>query len=636
MRSSSFNRTLAHHGRVSPHRLYCQVRLGQSVPSISFAPADVLRHGARLDAADKDWHLTSPTPYDPPLSYGGWIQSRALGARIAGLLQASQFSGRNVENVRSQSPASDDAATLQSTLASDDLSHRYNVIIHTSPYLRCLQTAIAVSSGLNQHRPGVETPDSAGTEPKPLLNTKPVGLDQRPQLRVDAFLGEWLSPDYFDQIIPPPSSDRMVASAKAELLRRETILAPREGPRAPSGHFPGGWGSKSRPTSPSEEDSRHFHPQRTPANPAPHVQRQRANSYDTQQSTTPASRAPKALSRLNTNVSPTSDTAYVPPTPAYAISASDPIPAGYVAHARDACTKIDYQWDSLRTPFWGTGGEYGEEWSNMHERVDDGFRRMVDWYRRQDGPCPTNLDTMTEDSARQGRATQTVLVIITHGADCNALISSLTGHSVLLDIGTGSLTMAVRQDRVKSMTPDSDHPPDSPSPSVERSISQEYALQLVASTDHLRAGVNPSQLASLSSPSVVQPLPAPPTPSYRNRLSSRSPGASGKFAIGPHSETKASSRVWSLATRPASASRGTSGLWKSISSPNDKDDETDEPFVPDFREPRSLSRASSKSTESTKHLPQRTLSQRGLWGSALSLEDRDGSRRRWTVTEQQM
>ncbi|KAJ5156873.1 hypothetical protein N7492_009676 [Penicillium capsulatum] len=602
-------------------------------PSIVF----IARHGARLDAADKDWHLTSPTPYDPPLAYGGWVQSRALGARIASLLQAPQFTGQGAENERSQSPASDDLATLQSTATSDHLYRQYNVIIHTSPYLRCLQTAIAVSAGLNQNRSGVDTPDSAGSESKPHPTPHALDFDPRPRLRVDAFLGEWLSPDYFDQIIPPPSSDRMVASAKAELLRREAILAPREGPRAPSGHFPGGWGSLSHPASPSEEEDRHLGSSRTPATSAQHVQRQRANTYDTQQNPTPANRAPKTLGRLNTNLPPIADSAYVPPTPAYAISASDPIPTGYVAHARDACTKIDYQWDSLRTPFWGNGGEYGEEWSSMHERVDDGFRRMVDWYRRQDGPCPTNLDTTPEDAVRQDRAPQTVLVIITHGADCNALISSLTGHSVLLDIGTASLTMAVRQDRVKSMTPDSDHARDSPSPPVERSISQEYALQLVASTDHLRAGANPSQLASLSSPSAAQPLPAPPAPSYRNRLNFRPSGTPGSFTIGAYSEPKAGSRVWSLATRPAAVPRGASGLWKSIASPHEKDEDTDESFVPDFGEPRPLSRASSHSSDATSHLPQRTLSQRGLWGSAPSLEEREAeSRRRWPVTEQQM
>ncbi|KAI5298003.1 hypothetical protein KEM56_004385, partial [Ascosphaera pollenicola] len=46
----------------------------------------IARHGTRLDSVDKHWHLTSPTPYDPPLTYGGWTQARALGAKIASLL----------------------------------------------------------------------------------------------------------------------------------------------------------------------------------------------------------------------------------------------------------------------------------------------------------------------------------------------------------------------------------------------------------------------------------------------------------------------------------------------------------------------------------------------------------------------
>lgn len=582
---------------------------------ISTTSADPSSHGARLDAADKDWHLTSPTPYDPPLSYGGWLQSRALGARIASLLEVSELTDKDADGDRSRSPASDDPKNVQSTSA-PDLGHQYNVIIHTSPYLRCLQTAIAVSSGLSQYRPGIATPDSAGPESEP--PTRGSGVDARPLLRVDAFLGEWLSPDYFEQIIAPPGSDRMVASAKAELLRRESILTAREG-RAPSGNFPGGWGSQSHSTSPSEEPDPRLFSQRTPASSRPPIQRQRASTVNTQQNPPQTSRTPRGLGRLDTSLPPIAHGAYVPPTPAYAISASDPIPAGYVAHARDACLKIDYQWDSLRTPFWGTGGEYGEEWSSMHERVDDGFRRMVDWYRREDGPSPTGLEAMPDDPVRQQPAPRTVLVIITHGADCNALISSLAGHSVLLDIGTASLTMAVRHDRAKSLTPESGQSTDFPSPPADRSVSQEYALQLVASTDHLRAGVNPSKLASLSSPSAVQPLAPPPIPSYRNRLSNRPLETQGSFAIGSHPGPGASPHSWSLVTRPAVAPRGASGLWGTGSPPSEKAEDTEDLFVPDFGDARPASRASSDKSDLVAPLPQRTLSQRGLWGSAPSL-----------------
>lgn len=600
---------------------------------------DFYRHGARLDAADKDWHLTSPTPYDPPLSYGGWIQSRALGMRIASLLRAPEFTGKYSESHPDQSSASGDPAHLQPTPAPSDLYHRYNVIVHTSPYLRCLQTAIAVGAGLNQSRLETEAPDSTESADGP--QTDHVVADPRSLLRVDAFLGEWLSPDYFDQIIPPPASDRMVASAKAELLRRGDLIPPaREGARALSGHFPGGWGSQSHPSSPSEEEDRRLAPRGPSATTG---QRQRASTCDTLQSPQ-ASRGPKALGRLNTDLPPISDASYVPPTPGYAISASDPIPAGYVAHARDACTKIDYQWDSMRTPFWGTGGVYGEEWSSMHERVRDGFRRMVDWYRRQDGPNADPSGVMS-NGADKDRPRETVLIIITHGADCNALISDLTGHSVLLDINTASLTMAVRRDRLKDTAPLSESASNS-SAHRDDLVSREYALKLVASTDHLRAGVNPSQLTALTSPSAPQPVPAPPIPTYRNRLGSRPPTLQGPFTTGPTPGSGLSPRYWSLA-RQSNVPRGASGLWGAISS-SDKDDDAED-FVPNFGDPRAESHDSSQIAHSshaegsvdrsgwTKQLPQRTLSQRGLWGSAPSLEDREAaSGRRWTMAEQKL
>ncbi|KAJ5174180.1 uncharacterized protein N7482_000057 [Penicillium canariense] len=617
----------------------------------------IARHGARLDAADKDWHLTSPTPYDPPLSYGGWNQARALGVRIASLLRAPEFTGNKPGADRLQSPASDTPTTsLLPPPASSDLYNQYNVIIHTSPYLRCIQTAIGVSAGLQHYRPGAESPDSSG--PTPVSQAEGMSHDPRPLLRVDAFLGEWLSPDYFDQIVPPPASDRMVASAKAELLRRgEVIPVAREGTRALSGNFPGGWGSQSHPTSPNEDEDRCLPSQMSSTTSAQQPQRQRASTFDTPQNALSTGCPPKALGRLNTDRPPIVDAAYVPPTPGYAVSPSDPIPAGYVAHARDACTKIDYQWDSMRAPYWGTGGEYGEEWSSMHERVHTGFRHMVDWYRQQSDAHPDRSRAMFNGTARKHGPAQTVLIIITHGADCNALVSCLAGRPVLLDIGTASVTLAVQRDRVeKCTTPDSDRTPDppvnssSPGSRNDQSVSQEYTLQLIASSDHLRAGVNPSQLTSLASPLAPPPLPPPPPiPSYRNRLGSRASASTlqGSFMIDPTPKGGTSSRSWSTTSRPSPSAtfpRGSSGLWGSISSPVVKDDEeAEDDFVPNFGDPRPVSHGSSHSDAVidrsgwTKQLPQRTLSQRGLWGSAPSLEDHDAaSRRRWTVAEQKL
>lgn len=39
------------------------------------------RHGARLDAADKQWYHISPTPYDSRWTYRGWKQAQAPGGK---------------------------------------------------------------------------------------------------------------------------------------------------------------------------------------------------------------------------------------------------------------------------------------------------------------------------------------------------------------------------------------------------------------------------------------------------------------------------------------------------------------------------------------------------------------------------
>jgi broad specificity phosphatase PhoE len=543
------------------------------------------------------------------------MQARALGVRIGSLLRAGQFTGEEPESHRYH-PTSD---TQAKPTPASDLYHRYNVIVHTSPFLRCLQTAIGVSAGINQHP--AETPKStspASTVPEPSIP------DPRCQIRVDAFLGEWLSPDYYDQITPPPGSDRMVAFAKGELLRRAEVIPVADGStRALSGHFPGGWGSQSHPTSPAEDEQR-----RLESNPD-YGQRQRSSTYDTLQNPVNTKRAKKTLGRLNTDLPPALDASYVPPTPSYAVSASDPIPTGYVAHARNACTRIDYQWDSMRTPYWGTGGEYGEEWSTMHERVHDGFQHMINWYREQEPSKDTSKGSSAEsDSSHPDLGT--VIVIITHGADCNALISSLSGHSVLVDINTAALTMAVRRNRINNPAHDIS-PMSESSGSVNQSVSREYSLQFVASTDHLRPGINPSQLTSLSSPSVSQ-VPSTPVSSYRNRLSTRSSqGTSTNF---PSISSNSSTRGWSLAIRSSAASRGAGGLWGAISDKSDTEDK----YVPDFGD-RPVSQDSAlpdrpADREWVKQLPQRTQSQRGLWSAQ---GDREGeTKRRWTVTEQKL
>jgi hypothetical protein len=112
-----------------------------------------------------------------------------------------------------------------------------------------------------------------------------------------------------------------------------------------------------------------------------------------------------------------------------------------------------------------------------------------------------------------------------------------------------------------------------------------------------------------------------------------------------------------MAPRTSSPMRGPSGLWSSITSPTGKDNDDADDLVPNFNDPRSTSQDSATPNVSvsvpvpvaasvavpaerpgwSKQLPKRTSSQRGLWGSAASLEDREASaRRRWTVAEQKL
>ncbi|PYH47011.1 uncharacterized protein BP01DRAFT_337632 [Aspergillus saccharolyticus JOP 1030-1] len=621
----------------------------------------IARHGARLDAADKNWHLTSPTPYDPPLSYGGWLQSRALGARIVDLLQTLSDDAdiaTSCEDVQNRFPGA------------KNTKRKRRIVIHTSPFLRCLQTAIAVSSGICQNSPEPEdyhpyasiaeqirdaTPHSLKNRTLHTLSSSSqrTSLDNtRCLLRVDAFLGEWLSPDYFEQIVPPPSSDRLIAAAKIELLRREQSFVPEADiiTRPSLGFFPGGWGSASTPVSPAADlpaTSKNGFTSTTDAAPA---LRHRAGS-DTV-SAGEASRGPKLLGRINTNLATIHDSAYVPPTPSYAISPSDPIPAGYVTHARDACVKVDYQWDSMRSDLnWGSGGDYGEEWSTMHARVRNGLECMVNWYDEHGLSASTTtshnqqrsqfLDGTGETSEDADDDTETILVVITHGAGCNALIGAISGEPALVDIATASLTLAVRQhdlpESVGTASTASVGSLGSEQSLDELSPLQSYRLKKIASTEHLRSGV--------SNPVVSSPvnLSSPGIPTYRARTAPRKSLSQGMFIIGPSSTSGMGSQSWKAA-RPSTAVAlgGSTGLWGSVSVSAEPADD----IVPNFGDwttPASSSANGNShradpapATEQTRtnNLPQRTMSQRGLWGSEPVLKDREaGTKRRWTVTE---
>ncbi|KAI9804194.1 MAG: hypothetical protein M1825_001596 [Sarcosagium campestre] len=491
---------------------------------------------------------------------------------------------------------------------------------------------------------------------------------KKPLLRIDAFLGEWLTPDYFENITPPPSSVMMVAGAKAELLRRADYSEiTHESSRGATHAFPGGWGSNSNDSSAVDEGSSGS--VATAKLPLLQTRRgsshQRASSY----STTGSQESPgkKREARLASGWTETG--AYIPPTPTYAISPGDPIPPGYVAHAKDACVEIDYQWDSMREPQnWGTGGEYGEEWGSMHKRTRRALQKMLTWYRDSEAEeILRKRRGSTPDMTQAGKGgdpdVDTVLIIVSHGAGCNAIIGGLTNSPVLLDVGMASLTMAIRKDAAsegsegaKSAGHDRDQPYRRRS-AVSIPISEEYDVKLTASTEHLRAGSNP-----LSPPAPLQTsrVPSSAVSTFRHRYGGAASAIEGSFSFGdPSPRSSTSTAIGSIRRGASSTFSGRaptnatahpsalSGLWTPPSPVSDRvieDSLQDDNSSVGSHEPRSdvPSRQHSGRSESDVVSPLsrskgRTMVPLGLWGSRSvvdEVQERDRTpKRRWTVNE---
>ncbi|POS86522.1 hypothetical protein EPUL_003965, partial [Erysiphe pulchra] len=499
----------------------------------------VVRHGARLDAADLKWHLTSPTPYDPPLTYGGWCQSKVLGARIASILQSRESDEENPN-------------TIPSALGKRSRGKRkHKIVIHTSPFLRCVQTSIGISAGLAQNlktqtpptkhgitshkirpmhsspliRPTVMGSSALSSIPEPAVALEKIKLSENHQkirctLRVDGFLGEWLTPDYFENITPPPSSMNMIVTAIADLLRREDYSNLKQSidPKA-NQPFPGGWGNPD--TSPTlSNESKKSNEKSSFLNmsslDSALPSRERVTNRERTSSLIISGSHGNRHRGIGIQVEPPGAQGahgfYQPPVPSYAISNSSPIPPGFVSHARDACIEVDYQWDSMREPqAWGKGGEYGEEWSSMHKRFRAGLQKLVAWYQKSDGLKKTvnrnrsnSLRIFSPEEEASNENTDLVVILVTHGAGCNALIGALTNQPVLLDVGMASLTMAVLKPTPISTineSPLETYDPNLVSSDKSHSLSDIYDVKIIANSEHLRSSTNSTPTSSRA-PSV--------------------------------------------------------------------------------------------------------------------------------------
>lgn len=576
-----------------------------------------------MDAANKQWHLTSPTPYDPPLTYGGWRQSQTLGARIASILHLREST---IEPPTADSSSRTPALVDVGGDDEDKTGHpkpklrqgrrrKHKIVIHTSPFLRCVQTSIAISAGIAEYRDPVKVgghvsnakappmhwshPMHSGSphiramedanaphldaipEPKEDSEEHPREVlgqakqIEQSQLRVDAFLGEWLSPDYFESITPPPSSVMMVAGAKADLLRQGEHVGFYDRSvkdSANQGNFPEGWASGGTASVGTQKDISKGALASVFSLRQSLPRLDRANSHSSG-----SSESSQAVEKMLSNFDRIPDLRdagrYVPPVPSYAISPLDPIPPGYVAHAKQYCVDIDYAWDSMRPPLeWGNGGEYGEEWSAMHKRFRRGLHNMILWYGSQDTsqrPGIINEDKAEDQTPLGGNdeGPDIVLVLVTHGAGCNALIGALTNQPVLLDVGMASLTMAVRKEngRKSSSITESSVRTSRRRSSIDLGISNDYEVKLTASTEHLRAGTHPKSSSLSQRSSGTASLQAS---AYRHHsgstMSTTSTNSSSDGILSSEFEMRAANGIGTGGGLHRSASvavRSSSGLW---------------------------------------------------------------------------
>jgi hypothetical protein len=398
----------------------------------------------------------------------------------------------------------------------------------------------------------------------------------------------------------------MLATAKADLLRPENYQTSFPAHAAHVHSISQGqlWGGSPRPSlvtsSPTQPDGLDNFPAGTTLS--------RSSSLSSQH--TPGSASfPTATSG-----------GYVAPKPHYAISSNNTIPLGYVAHARDACVKVDYQWDSMRGPLeWGDGGKFGEEWTEMHRRFRNGIQRLVDWYASAEKPTEMvtrasrwpakrtrdDIDCAIEEDPEDEDETEAVVILVSHGAGCNALIGALTHQPVLMDVNMASLTMAVRKPEEELRLLEHNNAQYS-RPRGKIPIHEYYDLKILASTEHLRS--NSQSSGSNRTPSTSAGtrgrFASPFASSFNNSnpysdvngsratsanaalTNSRRPSGSPSFpaaeqrgiwASPPRSGITVGSGVTSFSTRsPSSAlSRTPSlGLWSPL--PKDEDEEEDD------------------------------------------------------------
>lgn len=441
------------------------------------------------------------------------------------------------------------------------------------------------------------------------------------QLRIDAFLGEWLSPSYFDPASAPPPSAVLVSQAKMILQNRQEEIKGADVSASVNFNMPSvDWEEKENElTSMPTHEKTGLRAMAAVGHSLP--KRPRNISFGTELANG-ARLLNKALQR---------PLGYNPPVPNYAMAPSDKIPPGFVAHARDICVKIEQDWDSQNEPLdWGDGGRFDEEWGRMHRRFRNGLQRLIAYYESQ------------PDAGEGDDDEDLVVILVTHQAGCNALIRLLTGAPALHDVSPSSLTMAVRKDN-----PPTPLEPESPTRrrgSLDLAISDDFDMKIIASVEHLRAGSNP---LGLNSPRLGK------SPAFASRRAVGAESPEG-FSLGESLSYRGSGSLMparSISQRSHAVETGDpsepqpTGLWRRGSrysrddTANSSDAGTATPSAQSGGTTDSIPEelcggaVDIGDKQLSPPLPVRSASQRGLWGGESIKRDRSPGKRRWTAVD---
>ena len=546
------------------------------------------------------------------------MQSQALGFRV----------GTELSAIRSSlNEATED-------LPNPPPRKKRRIIVHSSPYVRCIQTSIALVAGLSQQSQPQRTPlrtqrssiarspqsnesptipEEESKEASSLAPTlplpPPMNESQRIILRIDSFLGEWLSPSYFDSDNKPPASEILVDKAKEYLKTPAEEIKGADLSSTPIHDIANiDWDSKAKEaTGGSLQEKTGLRAMAA----AGHAMAKRPRNFSFEAGV-PRSTPVRPVQRLQ----------YAPPIPTYSIAPQDAIPIGFVAHARDACVDVDFKWDSEKQPLeWGNGGPYDEEWAAMHRRFRNGLEKMLAYY-----------STSNEDE-------EIVLVLVTHQAGCNALIRLMTGAPALHDVGTSSLTLAVQRPSKPELAP-LKRTSSKRRGSLDLGLSDDYEMRIIASTEHLRGGSNP---LGLNSPRLGK------SPAFASKRAVGADSPEG-FSIGDslswrpssgHGITRSQSQRTYASDEKQPISPG--GLWGTGTSDCDENK-----LEPNGTNNSSVSgttdctddywgmssNGSSRLAPDNFALPVRSASQRGLWGGESGVQrSRSPGKRRWTAVD---